>query len=190
MLRAREREADERELIGIAARAFNRSPHLERVREMVSRHGRPKVALGVHGIELPRRVFITFTFGGESRTFIVSLDLVARTRQRRPRLLGRALRGDGPPGALEPRGRHRALGVATVQARMPRRSRPALGCCSSRRRRAPNSDPPGRRPAAMRSSAIASAAAAGVVASLRARSSTSRVVSPMRRTSRSARTGS
>ena len=28
---------------------------------------------------LPRRVFITFAFGGESRTFIVSLDLVART---------------------------------------------------------------------------------------------------------------
>jgi hypothetical protein len=28
---------------------------------------------------LPRRVFITCTFGAESRTFIVSLDLVART---------------------------------------------------------------------------------------------------------------
>jgi hypothetical protein len=79
VLRAREREADERELIGIAARAFNRSPHLDRVRELVSRHGRPKVALGVHGIELPRRVFITCTFAGESRTFIVLLDLVARS---------------------------------------------------------------------------------------------------------------
>jgi hypothetical protein len=79
VLRAREREADEGELISIAARAFNRSPHLDRVRELVSRHGRPKVVLGVHGIGLPRRVFITCTFGGESRTFIVSLDLVART---------------------------------------------------------------------------------------------------------------
>jgi len=79
VLRAREREADEGELIGIATRAFNRSPHLERVRELATRHGRPKVALGVHGVDLPRRVFITFTFGGESRTFIVALDLVARS---------------------------------------------------------------------------------------------------------------
>jgi len=79
VLRAREREADEGELIGIAARAFNRSPHLERVRELATRHGRPKVALGVHGVDLPRRVFITFTFGAESRTFIVALDLVARS---------------------------------------------------------------------------------------------------------------
>jgi hypothetical protein len=79
VLRAREREADENELVGIAARAFNRSPHLERVREMAIRQGRPKVALGVHGVGLPRRVFITFTFNGEPRTFIVSLDLVART---------------------------------------------------------------------------------------------------------------
>jgi hypothetical protein len=79
VLRARRREADENELISIAARAFNRSPHLERVRELASRHGRPKVSLGVHGIDLPRRVFITFAFSGEPRTFIVSLDLVART---------------------------------------------------------------------------------------------------------------
>jgi hypothetical protein len=79
VLRARQREADESELIGIAARAFNRSPHFERVRELASRNGRPKVALGVHGIDLPRRVFITFAFSGEPRTFIVSLDLVART---------------------------------------------------------------------------------------------------------------
>ena len=79
VLRARQREADEGELIGIAARAFNRSPHLERVRELATRHGRPKVALGVHGVDLPRRVFITFAFGGETRTFIVALDLVART---------------------------------------------------------------------------------------------------------------
>jgi hypothetical protein len=79
VLRARLREADASELIGIAVRAFNRSPHLQRVRELVSRHGRPKVMLGVGGIELPRRVFITFVFSGESRTFIVSLDLVART---------------------------------------------------------------------------------------------------------------
>ena len=79
VLRARQREADEHELIGIAARAFNRSPHLERVRELATRHGRPKVSLGVHGIELPRRIFITFAFSGEPRTFIVSLDLVART---------------------------------------------------------------------------------------------------------------
>jgi hypothetical protein len=79
VLRSRRREADPSELIGIAVRAFNRSPHLQRVRELASRHGRPKVTLGVGGIELPRRVFITFAFGGESRTFIVSLDLVART---------------------------------------------------------------------------------------------------------------
>jgi hypothetical protein len=79
VLRARQREADENELISIAARAFNRSPHLDRVRELVARHGRPKVALGVHGVDLPRRVFITFAFSGEPRTFIVSLDLVARS---------------------------------------------------------------------------------------------------------------
>jgi hypothetical protein len=79
ILRARQREADERELLGIAARAFNRSPHLERVRELMGRHGRPKISLGVHGIDLPRRVFITFAFSGEPRTFVVSLDLVART---------------------------------------------------------------------------------------------------------------
>ena len=79
VLRARRREADPSELIGIAARAFNRSPHLQRVRELATRHGRPKVMLGVGGVELPRRVFITFVFSGESRTFIVSLDLVART---------------------------------------------------------------------------------------------------------------
>jgi hypothetical protein len=79
VLRARQREADESELVGIAARAFNRSPHLERVRELASRHGRPKVTLSVHGVDLPRRVFITFTFNGEPRTFIVALDLVART---------------------------------------------------------------------------------------------------------------
>jgi hypothetical protein len=79
VLRARQREADESELIGIAARAFNRSPHLERVRELATRHGRPKLVLGVHGVDLPRRVFITFAFGAETRTFIVALDLVART---------------------------------------------------------------------------------------------------------------
>jgi hypothetical protein len=79
ILRARQREADEGELLGIAARAFNRSPHLERVRELMGRHGRPKVSLRVHGVDLPRRVFITFAFSGEPRTFVVSLDLVART---------------------------------------------------------------------------------------------------------------
>ena len=50
VLRAREREGDEAELIGIAARAFNRSPHAERVREMAAKQGRPKVALGVVGV--------------------------------------------------------------------------------------------------------------------------------------------
>jgi hypothetical protein len=79
VLRARQREADEGELVGIAARAFNRSPHLERVRELATRHGRPKVVLGVHGVDLPRRVLITFAFGGETRTFVVALDLVARS---------------------------------------------------------------------------------------------------------------
>jgi len=79
ILRARQREADERELLSIAARAFNRSPHLERVRELMGRHGRPRISLGVHGIDLPRRVFITFAFSGEPRIFVVSLDLVART---------------------------------------------------------------------------------------------------------------
>ena len=79
VLRAREREGDEIELIGIAARAFNRSPHAERVRETASRQGRPKVALGVIGVALPRRVLVAFTFGDERRAFVVSLDLVART---------------------------------------------------------------------------------------------------------------
>ena len=125
MLRARQREADESELIGIAARAFNRSPHPERVREMASRQGRPKVVLGVHGIELPRRIFITFTFGGE-RARSSSRSTSSRVPPASPgpsdeRDAGRASR------ALEPRGRHRALGVTTPQARMPRRSSPALG---------------------------------------------------------------
>ena len=79
VLRAREREGDETELIGIAARAFNRSPHAERVREMAARQGRPKVSLGVVGVALPRRVLVAFTFGDEPRDFVVSLDLVART---------------------------------------------------------------------------------------------------------------
>ncbi len=79
VLRAREREGDEAELIGIAARAFNRSPHADRVRESAARQGRPKVALGVIGVELPRRVLVGFSFGDERRAFVVSLDLVART---------------------------------------------------------------------------------------------------------------
>jgi hypothetical protein len=79
VLRAREREANEDELIGIAARAFNRSPHAERVREMAARQGRPKAVLGVYDVALPRRVFIAFAFGNDRRTFVVALDLVART---------------------------------------------------------------------------------------------------------------
>jgi hypothetical protein len=79
VLRAREREANEDELIGIAARAFNRSPHAERVRETAARQGRPKAVLGVYDVGLPRRVFIAFAFGDERRTFVVALDLVART---------------------------------------------------------------------------------------------------------------
>jgi hypothetical protein len=79
VLRAREREGDETELIGIAARAFNRSPHADRVREMAARQGRPKVALGVVGVALPRRVLIAFAFGDERKPFVVSLDLVARS---------------------------------------------------------------------------------------------------------------
>ncbi len=79
VLRAREREGDEVELIGIAARAFNRSPHAERVREMAARQGRPKVSLGVVGVALPRRVLVTFTYGDERKPFVVALDLVART---------------------------------------------------------------------------------------------------------------
>jgi septal ring factor EnvC (AmiA/AmiB activator) len=79
VLRAREREGSETELIGIAVRAFNRSPHAERVRETASRQGRPKVTLGVVGVALPRRVLVALTFGDEPRAFVVSLDLVART---------------------------------------------------------------------------------------------------------------
>ena len=79
VLRARRRESDERELIGIAARAFNRSPHAERVQEVAARQGRPKVSLGVAGVELPRRVLVAFAFGDDRRTFVVSLDLVARS---------------------------------------------------------------------------------------------------------------
>ena len=79
VLRAREREGNEAELIGIAVRAFNRSPHAERVRETASRQGRPKVVLGVIGVALPRRVLVALTFGDEPRAFVVALDLVART---------------------------------------------------------------------------------------------------------------
>jgi hypothetical protein len=79
VLRAREREGDETELIGIAARAFNRSPHAERVRETAVRQGRPTVVLGVCGVALPRRVLVAFTFDDERRAFIVALDLVGRS---------------------------------------------------------------------------------------------------------------
>jgi hypothetical protein len=99
VLRAREREADEGELLGIAARAFNRSPHAERVSELAARHGRPKVALGLRDFALPRRVFIAFAFGGERRTFVVALDLVARTAS-----VARAA-SDGPPPAGDRSGR-------------------------------------------------------------------------------------
>jgi hypothetical protein len=101
VLRAREREGNESELIGIAARAFNRSPHAERVREMAARHGRPKVTLGVVGVELPRRVVATFAFGDERRAFVVLLDLVARTAS-----VARATAGERPvndhPGRWSP----------------------------------------------------------------------------------------
>jgi hypothetical protein len=79
VLRARQREGDEGELLGIAARAFNRSPHAERVREVAARQGRPTVTLGVVGVDLPRRVLVSFAFGDERRAFVVSLDLVARS---------------------------------------------------------------------------------------------------------------
>jgi hypothetical protein len=92
VLRAREREGDETELMGIAARAFSRSPHAERVREMAARQGRPKVSLGVIGVALPRRVLITFAFGEDRKPFVVSLDLVARTAS-----VARATPDERPP---------------------------------------------------------------------------------------------
>jgi hypothetical protein len=97
VLRAREREADPTELIEIAARAFNRSPHADRVREVAARQGRPKVVLGVYGVELPRRVFVAFAFGEERRTFIVSLDLVARAAT-----VARAPSDERPPATDRP----------------------------------------------------------------------------------------
>ena len=97
VLRAREREADAAQLIDIAARAFNRSPHAERVRELATRQGRPKVVLGVYGVELPRRVFIAFAFGEDLRTFVVSLDLVARAAT-----VARAPSDERPPATDRP----------------------------------------------------------------------------------------
>jgi hypothetical protein len=94
VLRAREREADAGQLIEIAARAFNRSPHAERVRELAVRQGRPKVVLGLYGVELPRLVFIAFAFGDDRRTFIVSLDLVAHATT-----VARAPSDERPPTA-------------------------------------------------------------------------------------------
>ena len=99
VLRARQREGDEGELLEIASRAFNRSPHADRVRELAARQGRPRVALGVTGIELPRRVLISFAFGEERRTFVVSLDLVARSAT-----VARAA-GDEPAAARDRPGR-------------------------------------------------------------------------------------
>jgi hypothetical protein len=97
VLRAREREANEAELIGIATRAFNRSPHADRVREMAARQGRPKVVLGVYDIGLPRRVFAAFAFGDERRTYVVSLDLVARSAS-----VARAPSDERPPASDRP----------------------------------------------------------------------------------------
>jgi len=97
VLRAREREADAGQLIEIAARAFNRSPHAERVRELAARQGRPKVVLGLYGVELPRRVFVAFAFGDDVRTFIVSLDLVERAAT-----VARAPSDERPPTADRP----------------------------------------------------------------------------------------
>ena len=103
VLRAREREGNEAELIGIAARAFNRSPHAERVRETAARQGRPKVSLGVLGVSLPRRVVAAFTFGDERRAFVISLDLVARSAS-----VARAATDERPaadhPGRWSPEG--------------------------------------------------------------------------------------
>ena len=132
VLRARQRESDEGELIGIAARAFNRSPHAERVRETAARQGRPKVSLGVAGVELPRRVLIAFTFGDDRRVFVVSLDLVARTASvaragADERAAGRA------PGALEPRGRRRAPSLTASAQAEPASSAASSAFCACRR---------------------------------------------------------
>jgi hypothetical protein len=97
VLRARQREGDEGELLSIAARAFNRSPHAERVHELAARQGRPKVSLGVSDIELPRRVLISFLFGDERRAFVVALDLVARTAS-----VARAAADARPPSGDRP----------------------------------------------------------------------------------------
>ena len=97
VLRAREREADADALIDIAARAFNRSPHADRVRELAARNGRPKVVLGVFGVEIPRKVFIAFAFGDERRVFIVSLDLVERAAT-----VARATSDERPPSTDRP----------------------------------------------------------------------------------------
>jgi hypothetical protein len=49
------------------------------VRETAARQGRPKVALGVIGVDLPRRVVVSFAFRDERKAFVVALDLVARS---------------------------------------------------------------------------------------------------------------
>ena len=104
VLRAREREADAGQLIEIAARAFNRSPHAERVRELAARQGRPKVVLGVYGVELPRRVFVAFAFGDER----AHVHRLARPRGARGHRRARDRRTSGrrrptAPGAGAPR---------------------------------------------------------------------------------------
>ena len=143
VLRAREREGDEAELIGIAARAFNRSPHAERVREVAARQGRPKVSLGVVGVELPRRVLVAFAFGDDgARSSSRSTSSRARASVARAAADERAAaptaRGAGAPraasssqrlgrpraatgGAGEQRGEQRLLRVQAVLGLIPDR---------------------------------------------------------------------
>jgi hypothetical protein len=78
VLRARAREGDVADLCGIAARAFNQSPHATEVRERAAAIGDPSVRMTIVGVALPRRIRIAFAWPREAREFIVSLDLVTR----------------------------------------------------------------------------------------------------------------
>ena len=129
VLRARERESNELELLGIAARAFNRSPHAERVREMAARQGRPEGCA-----RRPRRRAaaahpIAFAFGtscAPSSSRSTSSPAPPASRAQRPTSSRRMItRGAGAPRA--------ASSSPTRLAHEPASSAASRAFCACRR---------------------------------------------------------
>jgi len=100
-LRARLREADHSYLRGIAAEAFNRSPHADAVAGFSRTWGAPRVRVAVEGIGLPRQVRLTFVWERGWSEYGVALDLVARTATVDEHPVGDDRRQGPPPNLQE-----------------------------------------------------------------------------------------